>query len=135
MQKLDCIVLIDDDEVTNFVHESVIEEAEVAEGIWVAENGQAALELIERRAAEQGGCPNLIFLDINMPVMNGFEFLRAYEKIKDEFTSPVVIVMLTSSLNPDDVARARRAGVTEFLDKPLTADKLRGIVSKHFASA
>ena len=132
MQKLDCIILVDDDGVTNYVHESIIEDANVAKDVLIAENGQDALALVKEQAAQPNQCPNLIFLDINMPVMNGFEFLEAYQQLEEELNQPVIIVMLTSSLNPKDVERAHQAGVTDFVDKPLTREKLREILDKYF---
>ncbi len=134
MQKLDCIILVDDDEVTNYVHESVIEDADAAKDVRVAEDGQQALNLLQELEAKESPCPNLIFLDINMPVMNGFEFLNAYQQMKGQFKQPVIIVMLTSSLNTQDVARARAAGATDFLDKPLTPEKLNKVLDEHFDS-
>ncbi len=132
MQQLDCIILVDDDEVTNYVHESVIEDAGVTKDVLVAEDGQRALNLLQELEAKQAPSPNLIFLDINMPVMNGFEFLDAYQQMKGQFKQPVIIVMLTSSLNPKDVSRAQAAGATDFLDKPLTTDKLNNVLGKYF---
>ena len=132
MQKLDCIILVDDDEVTNYVHESVIEDAGVTKEVLVAEDGQRALNLLQELKAKEAPYPNLIFLDINMPVMNGFEFLDAYQQMKGQFKQPVIIVMLTSSLNTQDVARAQAAGAADFLDKPLTADKLNNVLGKYF---
>lgn len=132
MQQLDCIILVDDDEVTNYVHESVIEDAGVTKGVLVAEDGRKALTLLEGLESQATGCPNLIFLDINMPVMNGFEFLDAYQQIKGDIKHPVIIVMLTSSLNTSDMARARAAGAADFLDKPLTPEKLNKVLDEHF---
>lgn len=132
MQQLDCIILVDDDEVTNYVHESVIEDADVTKDVLVAEDGQKALNLLQELETKGADCPNLIFLDINMPVMNGFEFLDAYQQMKGQFKQPVIIVMFTSSLNTQDVARAQAAGVADFLDKPLTAGKLNDVLDKYF---
>jgi CheY-like chemotaxis protein len=123
---------VDDDEVTNYVHESVIEDAGVTREVLVAEDGRKALNLLQELKEVKSSCPNLIFLDINMPVMNGFEFLDAYQQMKGQLKQPVIIVMLTSSLNPQDVVRAQAAGATDFLDKPLTADKLNDVLGKYF---
>jgi CheY-like chemotaxis protein len=124
--------LVDDDEVTNYVHESVIEDAGVTREVLVAEDGRKALNLLQELKEVKSSCPNLIFLDINMPVMNGFEFLDAYQQMKGQLKQPVIIVMLTSSLNTSDVARARAAGATDFLDKPLTPEKLNKVLNEHF---
>lgn len=132
MQKLRCILLVDDDDITNFVHESLIEEAAVAEKVLIAKNGQEALDIIIHEAEESTDYPDLIFLDINMPVMNGFEFLDAYQRLDEKVKRSVVIVMLTTSLNERDIERTQDTGVADFLNKPLTNDKLEAIIDKHF---
>lgn len=130
MKKIDRILLVDDDEITNFVHESLIIDAGVAEQVLIAHNGQEALTLLQQRQEEKS--PSLIFVDINMPVMNGFEFLSAYQQLAESGPAATV-VMLTSSLNSKDIERTKKTGIAEFLSKPLTSDKLKKVVEKHFA--
>lgn len=132
MQKLDCILLVDDDEITNFVHESIIEEVGAAERVLTARNGQEALELVKEQGLRPDGCPTLIFLDINMPVMNGFEFLEAYQALDDDLKQSVIIVMLTTSLSTRDTDRVQDFGIADFLNKPLSKDKLRKVLEEHF---
>ena len=132
MQKLDCILLVDDDEITNFVHESVILDLDAAQKIVTAHNGQEALDIIRQGGPWPDDCPTLIFLDINMPVMNGFEFLEAYQQLEEKRRQSIIVVMLTSSLNPGDIQHAEEAGVADFVSKPLTPSKLKEVVSKYF---
>ena len=132
MQKLTCVLLVDDDDVTNFVHESLIDEMSITDKVLEAKNGRKALDLIQQEELRAMNCPSLILLDINMPVMNGFEFLEAYQQFDEELKQAVIIVMLTSSLNPKDVERAKNSGVAEFLDKPLTEEKLKRVLEKYF---
>ena len=132
MSKLDYVLLVDDDDVTNFVHESLLEGMDVAQQLLVAKNGQEAIDLIKKHCMGKNGCPSLIFLDINMPVMNGFEFLEAYHQLENDLNKSIIIVMLTSSLNPKDIERAQETGVDEFLNKPLTEENLKTLLSKHF---
>ena len=132
MSKLDYVLLVDDDEVTNFVHESLLEGMDVAKELLVAKNGQEAIDLIREHCLGHDGCPSLIFLDINMPVMNGFEFLDAYHQLENDLNKSIIIVMLTSSLNPNDIERAKETGVNEFLNKPLTEENLKTVLDKHF---
>src|SRR5687768_12322476 len=103
MEKIKYTLLIDDDQTTNFVNQLLLEDLQVSQQVHVALNGKEALALINRQC-EQGNCPELILLDINMPVMNGFEFLEAYGKLEFARKQSVVIVMLTTSMNPGDVA-------------------------------
>ena len=131
MNKLRCILLIDDDPVTNFVNQMLLEDLQVTEQVLVAHNGKDALELI-KKAFQESNCPQLILLDINMPVMNGFEFLKAYEKLEIAHKQSVMIVMLTTSLNPKDVDMLKEAPIEGFLNKPLTKEMVQELLRTHF---
>lgn len=133
MQTMECILLVDDDEITNFVHETLIGEMNITRQILVALNGQEALDLIKQGKVSDFGRNSLIILDINMPVMNGFEFLAAYSQLDEKLTQSLIIVMLTSSVNPKDVDRIQQLGVEDILHKPLNEDKLRAVIEKHFS--
>ena len=137
-QKLNCVLLIDDDEPTNFLNNMFIEEANCSEHIKVACGGHAALTYLNSAdpTANSGNepFPDLIFLDINMPAMDGWEFLDKYKEIKTR-TKPI-IVMLTTSINPDDVLKAYTVPeVSGFENKPLTIEKVNSIVKKYFYSS
>ena len=132
MKQLDCILLVDDDEITNFVHESLIGDLGIAKQVLIARNGQEAIQAIREQAERGRHCPNLVFLDINMPVMNGFEFLEAYQQLDESLRQSLIIVMLTTSLNPKDMERTKDTGVADFLNKPLNEDKLKQVLAKHF---
>jgi len=125
-------MLVDDKEIDNEYHTMVIESTGLVENITTALNGQQALEKIEA-AVGTDQLPELILLDINMPVMDGFEFLESFAELQDpEALSKVVIVMLTTSLLERDVDRTREhSNLGGFLSKPLTADVFREIVSQH----
>lgn len=133
--KLNCILLVDDDEPTNFLNKMVLEDVDCAETIRVADSGQDALEYLQKSQGPNGNpsSPDLIFLDINMPAMNGWEFLERYSGLAKRHKANVVIVMLTTSLNPDDCAKASSiTDVSGFETKPLTPEKLRSILEKYF---
>jgi CheY-like chemotaxis protein len=77
--------------------------------------------------------PEIIFLDINMPAMDGWEFLQKYEALPDAHKSSIIVIMLTTSFNPEDELKARKIpSVKEFRNKPLTADLLQDILNKYF---
>ena len=133
--KLNCVLLVDDDEPTNFLNKMVLEDINCAEKIMVADSGENALDYLEKAEGPNGdlSSPDLIFLDINMPAMNGWEFLERYSGLDKQHKANVVIVMLTTSLNPDDCAKANSLpDVSGFETKPLTSEKLQSILEKYF---
>lgn len=132
MAKLKTILLVDDDHSTNFYHRLVLHEAGVAERIDVCVNGEAAIEYLTEALKEGAPLPEIIFLDINMPVMDGWEFLKEYDQLPDTVKNNVNIVILTTSINPDDREFAmQQPHVKEFRNKPLSAEmveELKGIL-------
>ena len=130
MEKFNCILLVDDDATTNFLNESLIEEMKISHQVLVAYNGKEGLELLDNYFRVHGTYPELILLDINMPVMDGFEFLEAYQQLNREQTAAVKIIMLTTSSSQVDIQRIKKLGVSHFLSKPLTEEMLQNIVSE-----
>ena len=129
--KLNCILLVDDDLAINYLHTRVVKEEECAEKIETATNGEAALRYLQSLAAVGQPPPELIFLDINMPRMNAWEFLEVYKQFPESQKSKSVIVMLTTSLNPDDQARAGEyAEIASFKFKPLDKDMLTEVLER-----
>lgn len=110
MKKLGCILLVDDDDTTNFVNQLLLEDLKVTEQVMVANNGRDALQLLTQQWTK-GSCPELLLLDLNMPEMDGFEFLEAYEALEFEQKKSFVIVVLTTSMNPVDFERLRTAPI------------------------
>ena len=134
MKKLESILLVDDDETQNFVNERLLQKLALANNILIAQNGKAALELIEEliRSEHQEELPKLIFLDMNMPVLNGLGFLQAFETLNFPGKEAVIIVMLTSSSNIKDRQAISQTSVKEFISKPLTKTYVTELVSKYF---
>ena len=131
--QLSCIMLVDDNESDNFFHQLTIENSNCAEKIICFNMAKDALAYLENNQAPIYVQPDIIFLDINMPGMNGWEFLEAYEKLEDELKSRMVIIMLTTSLSLDDRERAERyASIDEYRNKPLSEEYLTELVEKYF---
>ena len=129
-------MLVDDDSNDNFFHERIINKSNSAKMIVSMESGPAALEYIKSKKGESDSYPDLIFLDINMPGMNGWDFLDEYNKLGQELQKPVVIIMLTTSENPDDKKIAMSLnGVSDFTTKPLTKLKLEEVFDKYFGKS
>ncbi len=131
MKKLKHLLLVDDDPTTNFFNSHLIKKMDVFENIHVAVNGQEALDLIHQ-LKEKNESPDMIFLDINMPIMNGFEFLTEYEKLEEDAQS-VVVCMLTTSLAHEDLIKAQSFEMlNDYIDKPLYKEKITELVRKYF---
>lgn len=130
---LNCILLVDDNPDDNLFHERVIRKTGCTKNIVAKQSGKAALEYLRSKADHPEAHPDLIFLDINMPGMNGWEFLDAYNLLDDPLKSRVVVVMLTTSVNPDDREKANTIlSISSFQTKPLTVKILLEILQEHF---
>lgn len=132
MIKLGHLLLVDDDPTTNFFNRHLLEKMGVSEVIHEAGNGQEALDKIEELRL-LGEAPDLILLDINMPIMNGFEFLEHYANLDQKIRESVVICMLTTSLAQSDLDRSNEfAELNDYIDKPLSEVKVRDLMLKYF---
>jgi CheY-like chemotaxis protein len=132
-KKLRCILLIDDDDDCNFFHQRLLNKMQCAEKVQIANNGNEALNFLKSSTDGKHPQPDIIFLDINMPGMNGWEFLIEYEKLNEEFKAKIVLIMLTSSLNTDDRDLAMSyPDVCGFNNKYLDKESLTKILAEHF---
>lgn len=137
LPRLGTVLLVDDDVATNFLHRRVLKKLNCADRVVEVHDGKDALTFLTTKD-QSGHCPKpqMILLDINMPAMNGWEFLQAYEQLSVSQRAGIVIVMVTTSINPDDSKRARSLPtVDDFLNKPLTMEALSEVVTRHFQAA
>ena len=119
-------MLVDDDPDTNMYNEIILNKMDASENIIIFQNGKEALKYI----AEKDDRIDLILLDINMPVMNGWQFVEQYEKLEKGKQTAIVVVMLTSSINTDDRIKAEAFNsVKKFINKPLTAKLIEEILA------
>lgn len=132
MKKIGCVLLVDDDDTTNFVNQLLLEDLKVTQKVLTANNGGDALQLLKQQWSEGDDCPQLLLLDLSMPEMDGFEFLEAYEKLAFEQKSSLVIVVLTTSMNPGDFERLSNAPIKGVINKPLTEEKVQDLLQQHF---
>ena len=133
MTAIRCTLLVDDDPTTNYLNRKLLQRLAVTAQVREALNGREALDLLATSCTtpDAPACPALIFLDLNMPVMGGFEFLETYQQLPLA-QPPIVIIMLTTSLHPTDVERAGQLPVAGFLTKPLTEEKVAQVLHEHF---
>lgn len=134
MEKLvGCVLLIDDDKATNFFNERVVIKHNSFEHIHTVQSGKAALEYLKAVQDKQAMKPDLIFLDINMPAMNGWEFLVEFAKLETCVTKDIKVILLSTSANPDDVNKSVvNHSVDDFINKPLSLPLMDNVIERHF---
>jgi CheY-like chemotaxis protein len=131
VEKVKSVLLIDDDEATNFLNKVILSRSKRTDNVIPYQKAEEALRFLE--SAEKDKLPELIFLDINMPLMDGWEFMNRYQNLsKDRKKS--VIIMLTSSINPDDKSKAQRyKDINDYRTKPLSTHTIDEIFTKFFS--
>ena len=135
MNNSSCILLVDDDPASNFINKLLFDFFEYTGQLLFASNGEEAIDVLQNYHQENHRLPNLILLDLNMPIVDGFEFLETFEKLELSNKKGAAIVVLTTSLNPKDVERAMKLGISDFISKPLKPEALQRILEKHFCLA
>jgi CheY-like chemotaxis protein len=119
--------IIDDDDIYLFSVKKVIEVNKFSEMVLEFRNGQEALEFFST-CNDHAKLPDLILLDINMPVMNGWEFIEEFRKLKPSFPKDIMLYVVSSSVDRSDVEKARSlSNVRDYLIKPMTASQLKNI--------
>lgn len=130
------VLLVDDDKATNLYNQYNLKKLGCCKSIDVALNGQEAIEFLTSKN-EEGNHPqpHLIFLDINMPLVDGWEFLELYDQLSEEQKGDVIVVMLTTSVNQDDFKKAEaNPHIKDFKSKPLTIDKMQELIESYWES-
>lgn len=120
-QMMDCVLLVDDSITANFYNKKILNTCHVAKEIVEVHNGEEALQFLKACEINKTKKPNVIFLDINMPVMNGFEFLDEYMKFPDQFRADILISLLTTSnwKTDKDKAKEKYDLIFDYIEKPL----------------
>jgi CheY-like chemotaxis protein len=123
------VLLVDDDRIFNLLSSKVLEQMGIINEIHIAVNGKEAIDLINDYFQGSKTLPDIILLDLNMPIMDGFGFIEAFQKLKLNGKEGVKIIIVTSSQDPADVERARAMGVSGYLTKPITQAALLDAIS------
>ncbi|MCA4895399.1 MAG: response regulator [Cytophagales bacterium] len=126
--KYKTIMLIDDNEIDNLINQKMIEAASITENIYTHTGAKSAIEFLKNMEKIDEAAkvlPDIIFLDIDMPLMDGFQFLDEFEKLTNVTKTKCKIIMLTSSINPQDFSRSKKyTNVRLYLNKPLSHDSI-----------
>ncbi|MCD6067940.1 MAG: response regulator receiver [Bacteroidetes bacterium] len=123
------VMLIDDNELDNFINQKIIEGNHFAERVYVNTGGQSALEFLKNLLVNDDLIdvlfPSVIFIDINMPLMDGFQFIEQFNKLSGSINKEIKLAILTSSINPEDKTKTKDMGTEiAFINKPLTDEAL-----------
>jgi len=129
MGKINNVILIDDDEINNFLSYRLIKKLGVADHIYIFHNGLEAINYMQQLAYDSKICPELILLDINMPVMDGYEFLKAFHNLTFKNKEAIKIITVTTSNRHEDFERMQKLGVECIFSKPLCKQKLEEIIT------
>jgi len=125
-----CALFIDDDKATNFINQFLAQRSNHFEKVMVASSAKEGLDYIQKANNGETIPPEIIFLDINMPAMNGWDFLNTLNKKPNAFNDKIKIYMLSSSSRESDINKAKEYNTVKgFLTKPLTNDILKKLIS------
>mgnify|MGYP006074854417 CR=1 FL=1 len=132
MMKLGEILLIDDSKGTNSLNTRLLREMDVAEHISTALNGRLALDyLLSKNEEGNYPSPDIIFLDINMPIMGGYQFLKEFKSIEKDEESKRIIVMISTLISNADMEKSMSySGVKGYQFKPLTKEKVNAVIEQ-----
>ncbi|MGA8853768.1 MAG: response regulator [Christiangramia sp.] len=136
-QKVELACIIDDDKIYVNLVKKIIEIKKLSENLLIYKNGKEALDYfkeIMENATDENKLPDIIFLDLNMPVMDGWEFLNEFIKIKNNLNKKITLYVVSSSIDPRDLERARSINlVTDYLIKPIELKKFEKIFERSAA--
>jgi len=133
MKKVRNACIIDDDDIFRFIMKKHIINQDLAENILCFENGKEAIKYILDHRLEEDKLPDVMFLEINMPIMDGWDFVSAYNEAKKKIVKDATIFMISSSVDDRDISRAKDSEViTEYVTKPLDKQKIKELMGKLF---
>lgn len=131
MKRIKNLVLVDDDDVFVYLTKKIIEQTDLVERIKIFKNGWDAIKFIKENAGNPDLLPDIILLDLNMPIMDGWSFLEEYILLRPKFGKKITIYIVTSSISPHDIDKAKGINaVSDFIIKPVTKEKFIELLYK-----
>jgi CheY-like chemotaxis protein len=129
MRPVNLVALIDDDEIVQFIGKKAIESTHLVNKIKTFSNGEEAITFLRSNSKDPDKLPEIILLDLNMPVMDGFEFLEKYILLEPKLDRKITIYIVSSSMTPSDIERINQISeVSDYIIKPITKEKFEKIV-------
>lgn len=133
LKKPRTVLLIDDNVVDLKINSKIIKLSNLFDGVVTYQSGEEGLAYLKKTLHDKNKLPDLILLDIQMPDMDGFDFLELYKKLPKQLTGVCLVAMLSSSLDFGDIKRAEASlHVVELLKKPLIPKELAALLDKYF---
>ncbi|WP_339836294.1 response regulator [uncultured Maribacter sp.] len=130
MKKVQLCCIIDDDPIFIYGTKRIMKEVNFAENIVVYNNGQEAVDGLKTIINDGGLLPEVIFLDLNMPIMNGWEFLDEYKNCRHNISKKTIIYIISSSVDPRDLERVKDYNqIDTYILKPITPDDLGKVLN------
>src|SRR5688500_4357224 len=121
MRKIETIAIVDDDDIYQYTAKRNIEASKLIKTVYVFSDGKEAIDFFLGHVDSPEKLPDVVFLDLAMPIMDGWQFLKNYVLIKPEIGKKITIYIVTSSMNPEDVTRAKSLSeVSDYIIKPIT---------------
>lgn len=131
MPKVNAVCIIDDDKIYRFTTEKYIEMLQLASKVITYSDGEEAIDFIKSNLADVDNLPDIIFLDVNMPIMDGWDFIEEYDKLLPNIPKKIIVYMVSSSIDERDRKRALQfSEITDFIIKPITEEQLVSLISK-----
>jgi CheY-like chemotaxis protein len=129
------ILLVDDNIIDTLINEKIISSMGLFKEVHKAGDGEQALKIFNQFQSGIAEVPDIILLDLNMPIMDGFGFIQAFQSLTFPRKENVLIIIVTSSNNPSDMKLAQSLGVKYYLTKPLTQEGVTSILQQEFCNA
>jgi response regulator of citrate/malate metabolism len=130
MRPINLVALIDDDEIVNFIESRIIESTNLVDRIKTFLNGQEAIDFLIKNSDTPDLLPEIILLDLNMPIMDGFEFLKQYILLKPRLGKKIHIYVVSSAVTAPEIERIHQIKeVSDYIIKPITKERFEKIVS------
>jgi CheY-like chemotaxis protein len=114
------VLLVDDDSICNFLNKKTLQSTGRVKSVETVSNGQEAIRLFQSYLDRNRPFPDIVLLDINMPIMDGFEFLEAFNEMTLPGKGKIKVIIVSSSNDRDEVTKAKSLGAWRYVNKPLS---------------